>query len=149
MDDTIDINNMPVAYSPNMFFYQAVDQSMTPPQCVVLDSSAINQYTGKIFDTKNQIPYDVSNINILWGQICKDLSGGSNADTITQCYQHELCKNNTQTQLIEKTNVNHSGSNKRYLDTKMVYNLEYLTLGNLLFGIVKLIVINLLIYYNK
>jgi hypothetical protein len=149
MDDTIDINNMPVAYSPNNFFYQAVDSTMTPLQCIALDASAVIQYNGKIFDKDKQIPYDVSHTNILWDQVCKDVVHSKDIDKVMKCYQHELCRNDDQTKFIEKTNVNHSGSNKRYLDTKMVYNLEYLTLGNLLFGIVKLIVINLLIYYNK
>jgi hypothetical protein len=137
MDTTTDVNHMPIAYHPNAFFYQAVDNQMTPDTCEILDANAEELYS----DFSN-------NIDNLWGNVCT-AEGLHEIHTLTQCYKHELCRNEKYTGIIEKTNINHSGANGRFNDSKTLYNMEYLTLGNLSFGVIKILVVILLIYYNK
>lgn len=137
VDRTVDINNMPVAYSPNEFFYQAVDQQMTPDKCAILDASAQSTYA----DEKSK--------DVIWANICQGVENTTDVDLLYKCYHHELCRNSDLLSKLTKTRVNHSGADGRYQDSKSMYNMEYLTLGNLSFGVIKLIVVILLIYYNK
>jgi hypothetical protein len=143
MDTTIDKNNMPVAYSPNEFFYQAVDNQMTPDKCSHLDKTAFEEYGST---------YQIDNGDELWSKLCtqSNMEKDPNPpDVMTKCYQHELCMNKNYTSVLTDTNVDHSGSDKRHIDTTDLYNLEYLTLGNMSFGVIKLTIVILLIYYHK
>ena len=125
---------MPVAYSPYDFFYQAVDTQMHPKKCELLDNTISSIYT---LSAENAWPIYCASNNLL------------QMTPLSTCYKHELCRNTEYTNIIGNTNKNHSGADKRYLDTKALYDMEYLTLGNLSFGVFKLIVVIMLIYYNK
>jgi hypothetical protein len=143
VDRTIDINHMPVGYSPNDFFYQAVDKSMDEKQCNIINTIEINN--ALIADPTNTKP----NLDNIWKQKCSNVVDSKDSNLMSLCYQHELCRNNDYTNILTKTNTNHSGADGRYQDSKTMYNMEYLTLGNLSFGVIKLSIVIGLIYYNK
>jgi hypothetical protein len=140
VDRTIDINHMPVGYSPNDFFYEAVDSQMTTDKCTAIDETQLYNNGGN------------GNIDDLWKNKCADIlinPKSVDANTLSDCYQHELCRNKNYTNVMKKVNTNHSGADGRFQDSKTMYNMEYLTLGNLAFGVIKLSVVIGLIYYNK
>lgn len=143
VDKTIDINHMPVGYSPNDFFYQAVDTTMNSKQCAQIDNIQINNY---YYSNPKGAPPNLDN---LWNQTCANVLKSGDSNLTSLCYKHELCRNNNYTDLLAKTNTTHSGADGRYQDSKTMYNMEYLTLGNLAFGVIKLSVVIGLIYYNK
>ena len=79
---------------------------------------------------------DVSNVN------CSTITRAN----IKSCYHSQLCQNKKNATWIQNVQTTHSGSDKRYLDTKIEYNIELRKTFNLGIGVIGLLIF---IYYNN
>ena len=77
-----------------------------------------------------------------------------NLDMITQeniktCFQKEVCNNKTISQTLQQIETTHLGSDGRYADTQNQFRYSILNTGNLAVGIITIIYVTNLIYFNK
>ena len=106
------MNDILVGYSPNDFFYAQASQIGIMPDedtCAALD------------------PH-----NTQWDISCNQFYFPNNG---AECISKELCKNKEKVEWVEKEQMQHSGADERYLDTKTVYSSTIMNTINLSIGI--------------
>lgn len=68
---------------------------------------------------------------------------------IQDCYSKELCNNKTNSELLFNMQTLHSGADGRYFDTSNIYKSTMLDTFNLSVGIIIMISMTSMIYYQK
>ena len=117
-----------LGYSSNDYWY--VNPSIKPnlPTIEQCNGSKPLDGTGKVFLSD---PYADNE----WLTKCNDANFASNEQA---CIKKELCKNRDYAERTRALQLNHGGSDQKYVDTNKVYISEYLNIFNLGIGVIAL-----------
>lgn len=115
-----------LGYSSNDYWYvnPSISPNLpTPEQC---NGSKPLDATGSTFLSD---PYN----NTIWDISCNTANFASNEQA---CIKKELCKNRDFAERTRALQLNHGGSDQKYIDTNKVYISEYVNVFNLGIGVV-------------